>query len=142
MLSPLINQAFYYTRRSFDDALRDYGITASQIGVLRRINDHPGITGAELSRRMFTTPQAAQLMLATLERKGLVERKPDESSGRQICSSLTDDGRSLLQTCLAESYRVERRMASTLNDGERRTLYALLERYVNQLPALLEDLDD
>src|SRR5947208_8389893 len=48
LLSQLIMQAYYYTRRSFDDAVRDYGITAAQMGVLHRIADHPGITGAEI----------------------------------------------------------------------------------------------
>ena len=36
-LAQLINQAFYYTRRSFDEALRQLGLTAAQAGVLRRI---------------------------------------------------------------------------------------------------------
>ena len=142
MLSPLINQAFYYTRRTFDEVVRGYGITASQMGVLHRIEDYPGITGAELSRRMFTTPQAAQLMLTTLENKGLIERKPDPASGRIVRSFLTEDGRRLVDDCLAESYEVERQLASVLTDDEHRTLHSLLQRYVNQLPAHQADRRD
>jgi DNA-binding MarR family transcriptional regulator len=134
-LSPLIMQAFYYTRRAFDQAVRAHGITASQLGVLNRIAEHPGITGAELSRLMFTTPQAAQLMLTALERKGLVERKPDPKSGRIVRSFLTEYGRRIVHACHAAVLKVERQLSADLGTKERRTLVNLLQDYVDQLPA-------
>ena len=79
-------QAFHYTRRTFDDAVRPYGITATQLGVLNRLAERPGLSGAELGRLMLTTSQAAQLMLAALERKGLIKRTPDPNHGRIVRS--------------------------------------------------------
>jgi len=131
LLAQLINQAFYYTRRSFDEALRELGLTAAQAGVLRRICDNPGITGVEVSRRMFTTPQAAQLVLATLENKGLIDRKSDPASGRIVRSFVTEDGRHVLEHAMPKMWEVEQELEGGLTKEECRQLSALLQRYVD-----------
>lgn len=131
LLAQLINQAFYYTRRSFDEALRELGLTAAQAGVLRRICDNPGITGVEISRRMYTTPQAAQLILATLEGKGLIERKTDPASKRIVRSFITEDGRQTLDQAMPSMWAVERGLEGTLTAQECRRLCALLQKYVD-----------
>jgi DNA-binding MarR family transcriptional regulator len=126
----LMMQAFHYSRRAFDEAVRPHGLTASQVGALNRIAHEPGISGADLGRRMFTTPQAAQLMLASLERKGLVERKPDPSYGRIVRSVLTEDGRRILDACADDVLDVEQRLCAPLDTGELETLIDLLVRYI------------
>jgi DNA-binding MarR family transcriptional regulator len=130
-LAQLINQAFYFTRRSFDEALRRLGLTAAQAGVLRRICDNPGITGVEISRRMFTTPQAAQLILATLENKGHIDRKPDPASGRIVRSFITEDGRRALDHATPKMWEVERELEGALTAEECHQLCTLLQRYVD-----------
>ena len=130
-LAQLINQAFYYTRRSFDEALRQLGLTAAQAGVLRRICDNPGITGVEISRRMFTTPQAAQLILATLENKGLIDRKSDPASGRIVRSFITEDGRRALEDAMPKMWEVEQELEGALTVEECHQLSTLLQRYVD-----------
>jgi DNA-binding MarR family transcriptional regulator len=129
-LSLLIMQAYLYTRRSFDEALRKHGVSAAQLGVLNRIAARPGLSGAELAREMFTTPQAAQLMLATLERKGLVERAADPNHGRIIRSTLTDAGQKVVDVCRADAWAHERRLGAALDEHEREELVELLVRYV------------
>jgi len=125
-------QAYFYTRRSFDEVMRAHGVTASQAGVLDRIYEHPGISGAEISREMLTTPQAVQLMLATLERKGLLVREPDPTRGRAVGSHLTEEGRRMFGACLADAVEVEKRLSENLSPEERRTLIDLLERYLGR----------
>ncbi len=132
LLAQLINQAFYYTRRSFDEALRELSLTAAQAGVLRRICDDPGITGVEISRRMFTTPQAAQLILATLENKGLIDRRSDPASGRIVRSFITEDGRRVLEHAMPKMWEVERDLEGGLTAEECRQLSSLLQRYVDK----------
>jgi DNA-binding MarR family transcriptional regulator len=129
-LAQLINQAFYYTRRSFDEALRELGLTAAQAGVLRRICDNPGITGVEISRRMFTTPQAAQLVLATLENKGLIERKPDPASRRIVRWFISEEGRRVLDRAMPKMWGVEQELEGVLTTEECHRLRILLQRYV------------
>jgi DNA-binding MarR family transcriptional regulator len=130
-LTALIAKAFFYTRRVFDEAMRPYGITSSQAGVLNRIYEHPGISGAEISRQMLTTPQAVRLMLATLEHKGLVERRPDPANGRVVQTFLSREGRSVIRSCRVEAVEVERRLAKNVGDEERRMVIQFLERYLH-----------
>jgi DNA-binding MarR family transcriptional regulator len=140
-LLPLVMQAFFYSRRSFDEAMRSHGLTGSQAGMLSRIYDQPGISGAELSRQMLTTPQAVQLMLATLERKGLIEREPDPTKGRVLGSHLTEAGNKAFHECLADAADADRGLSQGLDDEERQQLMELLQKYIRgtQLPADAED---
>jgi len=129
-IMPLVMRAFYYSRRAFDEAMRSHNITGSQAGVLSRIYEHPGISGAEISRQMGTTPQAVHLMLATLERKGLIEREPDPSQGRVVSSHLTQAGQEVFLACLSDAAAVERGLSKHLSSTDRHALIELLERYL------------
>jgi DNA-binding MarR family transcriptional regulator len=130
-LLPLVMQAYFHTRRTFDDAMRIHGVTTSQAGMLSRIYSEPGISGAELSRQMLTTPQAVQLMLTTLERKGLIIREPDPTQGRVVGARLTDAGREVFVGCVADATEADRRLGQGLSSEERSTLMELLERYIH-----------
>jgi DNA-binding MarR family transcriptional regulator len=127
-------ETFQYTRRSFDEALRPQGISGTQLSVLNRIAQRPGLSGVELARLMLTTPQAAHLTLSTLERKGLVERRPDIGNGHITRSFLTQEGRHLVDTCEAEVRDVERRLLAILSPDEQEALSELLSSYLQQLP--------
>lgn len=129
-LTATIGKVFFYTRRVFDEAMRPYGVTASQASVLNRIFEHPGISGAVISRQMMTTPQAVRLMLVTLERKGLVERRPDPDHGRVVRTFLSEQGRSVILRCRARAAEVERRLTKDVDDRERRRVIEFLENYL------------
>jgi DNA-binding MarR family transcriptional regulator len=131
-LSWLILEAFYYTRRSFDEAVREYGVSASQLGVLNRLAEHPGLSGAELARLMLTTSQAAQLMLATLERKGLVRRARDPRHGRIVRSRLTAKGGRIVTACRPVAWEMEARLGAGLDADARDELADLLHRYTDR----------
>lgn len=132
----IINQAFHYTRRVVDEAARAHGVTAAQIGVLIRIAERPGLSGAELARDMLTTPQAAQLLLATLERKGLIERKLDPIHGRIVRSDLTDEGRRVVEVSRPDLLRIQRQLVAVFNAEERDAFVSLLQRYMHQSPSV------
>jgi DNA-binding MarR family transcriptional regulator len=127
-------ETFQYTRRSFDEALRPHGISGTQLSVMNRIAQRPGLSGVELARLMLTTPQAAHLTLSTLERKGLVERKPDTGNGHITRSFLTQKGRRVVDGCEAEVHEVERQLLAILSPREQEALSELLWSYLQQLP--------
>ena len=76
-----------------NDAISGHGVSTAQIGVLRQLANEPGLSGAELARRLLISPQGVQLALTALERRGLVERKQDPQHGRILQAYLTDEGR-------------------------------------------------
>ena len=128
----LLKRAFHYGHRAVNDAIRPYGVTPTQMGALNRLVQEPGLSGAELARRLLVTPQAAQLALAALEERGLVERRPDANHGRIVRTYLTDEGRRVVDDCMVLGLRAEDQFLAVLTAEERKTLIDLLRRLANQ----------
>src|ERR1700751_1955095 len=97
----LLKQAFYFSLTTVNDTISAPGGSTAQIGVLRQLSNEPGLSGAELARRLLISPQGVQLALTALERRGLVERKQDPQHGRILQAYLTDRGRTVVAAVLA-----------------------------------------
>ena len=93
----LLVQAWHAVTAAMDTALRPHDLTPPQYGVLSVLARDPGLSGADLARAVNTTPQAMNEVLATLERKRLIERRPHPTHGRILQASLTGEGRRRLQ---------------------------------------------
>jgi DNA-binding MarR family transcriptional regulator len=130
----LFKRVFHQGYRAVQDALRPYGVTPTQMGALNRLMAEPGLSGAELARRLFVTPQAAQLAVVALEQSGLVRRIPDANHGRIVRTYLTDEGRRLTAICMAHALEAEEAFLSVLDAPERRTLMSLLMRLAMEDP--------
>lgn len=125
----LLAEANACTRQAMDQAVRPHGITATQYGILHRLADQPGLTGADMARMLFVSPQSAHLALTTLEKKGLIERRPHEGTRRPVPSVLTAEGRQVVDTCRAALEDVASNLTGTLAPEERRALISSLGRY-------------
>jgi DNA-binding MarR family transcriptional regulator len=66
--------------------------------------------------------------LDQLERRGLVQRKPDPKDRRGIDVHLTDTGRNLVVKAITENTRNESAMLSSLDRKEQRLLSDLLRK--------------
>ena len=128
----LLKQGFHFSYRSVNDAISDHGVTMGQLGLLRQLADEPGLSGAQLARRLLITPQGAQLALTSLERSGLVERKPDPAHGRILRAYLTDQGRDVTAAVYADAVAAHNEVFGVLDDDEQKTLHDLLARIVEQ----------
>jgi DNA-binding MarR family transcriptional regulator len=124
--------AFHGGHRAVKEAIRSYDVTPTQLGVLNRLLQEPGLSGAELARRLLVTPQASQLALAALEQGGLVERRRDPHHGRIVRAYLTDEGRRTVNVCMARSLKAEDEFLGVLDPEEQTTLIALLQRLATQ----------
>ena len=128
----LLKRAFHYGHRAVNEAVRPHGVTPTQIGALNRLVQEPGLSGAELARRLLVTPQAAQLALASLEERGLVERRPDPHHGRIVRTYLTEQGQKVVALCMDEALRAEGDFLAVLDPAERKQLIDLLTRLATQ----------
>lgn len=131
----LLKQAAHSTRQAVNSAIRSHGVTTEQLGVLKRLADTPGLSGADLARRLLITPQAVQLALATLERRGLIERKPDANHGRILRSYLTEEGLQVSTDCHAEALTCEEKLLDVFDAAEQEMLREFLRRLVERAPA-------
>ena len=93
----LVVQAWHALSAAMDTVLRPHDLTPFQYGALSVLARDPGLSGADVARACNLTPQAANEGLATLERKGLIERRPHPTHGRILRSTLTDEGHRRLQ---------------------------------------------
>jgi DNA-binding MarR family transcriptional regulator len=124
----LLKRAFHGGHRAVNDAIHSFGVTPTQIGVLNRLAQEPGLSGAELARRLLVTPQASQLALTGLEERGLVDRRADPDHGRIVRAYLTREGRRIYKRCIDLSLEAEMEFLSVLSDEEISGLRDLLER--------------
>ncbi len=90
-------------------------------------------TAAKLSGN---SRQAASTLANTLERAGLLERRPDPDDGRSVQFALTDAGRSAIATVYAQHNRREALWASVLTPDERETVTRVLAKILAAAPTL------
>jgi DNA-binding MarR family transcriptional regulator len=115
-----------------NEAISEHGVSTAQIGVLRQLANEPGLSGAELARRLLISPQGVQLALTALERQGLVERKQNPAHGRILQAFLTDKGRKVAAAVLHDAIAAHDRVFGVLSKAEQQTLRELLGRVVEQ----------
>ena len=127
-----LKQAFYFSLTAVNESVKEHGVSTAQIGVLRQLTNQPGLSGAELARRLLITPQGVQLALTALEKRGLVERKQDPQHGRILQVFLTDEGRAVASAVVADAVEAHDRVFGVLSTEEQEQLRALLRRVIEQ----------
>ncbi|MGF2946597.1 MarR family winged helix-turn-helix transcriptional regulator [Mycobacterium sp. Lab-001] len=128
----LLKQAFYHSLTSINDAMSEHGVSTAQIGVLRQLANEPGLSGAELARRLLISPQGVQFALTSLERRGLVERKQNPQHGRILQAYLTGEGRDVAATVVSDAVAAHDKVFGVLTAEEQQTLRELLGRIVEK----------
>src|SRR5271157_5134566 len=128
----LLKQAFHFSLTTVNEAISAHGVTTAQIGLMRQLANEPGLSGAELARRLLITPQGVQLALTALERRGLVERKPDPQHKRILQAYLTDQGRSVVGKVVSDAIAAHEQVFGVLTAEEQATLRELLGRVVEK----------
>lgn len=73
-------------------AAAQHELSLTESAVLARLGREGPATTAELARAENMRPQSMSAAVATLEERGLVERKPHPSDGRQTNIALTEKG--------------------------------------------------
>jgi DNA-binding MarR family transcriptional regulator len=107
-------------RRRLTEALAPTGLSLAEYTTLSVLGARGGLSNAQLARRSLITPQAMNEMLARLERRGLVRRRPDPDHGRVRRADLTPAGRGLLEQADAATAPVEQAMLAGLPAADRR----------------------
>ena len=85
--------ASYYTE------LHDYGTgelyTSTEVHIVTRIEENPGITAAKIAELTCRTKSAVSQMISKLEAKGLIYREKDPCNGKQQFLFVTEKGKHL-----------------------------------------------
>jgi DNA-binding MarR family transcriptional regulator len=86
-------------RARLDEAVRAHGVTTTEYVTLSVLRQRDGMSCAQLARWAFVTPQAMNVVIAKLEKRRLVRRRPDRNHGRVLRTSVTKKGLEALDRC-------------------------------------------
>ena len=111
----LLHQAQHAFATTMEKRLREHGLTRPQFGVLSVLVADPGLSAADLARAAMVTPQAINLLVAGLEREGLVRKEPHPTHGRVLQLFPTKKGVERVQEAYPTVTDLEDRIAEGLS---------------------------
>lgn len=129
----LVRQASAVVRLAMDRALADLEITSPQFAVLTMIVAYPGVSGADLARLTFLTPQTVNVIVRNLERAGAIEKSAHALHGRILQLTATAKGQALLKGCRARVAEIEARIAGLANRDEEKVVRRWLSAVAEEL---------
>lgn len=134
---PLSTECYMNIARASDQMLAelnrrlkaDYDLSVSAATVLAII-DGAGepITPGVIAERAIIAAASTTSVLDTLERRGLVERRPHPTDRRKLLIDLTPTGRRTIDHILPGIHRLEEEVMRVLTEQERRDLLALVAK--------------
>ena len=101
-------------------------LTLPESSALSRLERHGPVTGAHLARLEQISPQSIGATLGSLEQRGLIRRAADPDDGRRVILSLTEAGRSVVQSKRTARTEQLTRALATLSAEERSQLLLAL----------------
>lgn len=124
-------------RARLDAAVAAHGVTTTEYVALNLLRDHDGLSSAQVARWTFVTPQAANLVVSALERRGLVRRRPDPRHRRVLRTSVTARGLRVLERCERSMDAIEADMVARTEPGDVETVRAALGDFAHALEATM-----
>lgn len=97
------------------------------------------LSPTEIAGRLIVTTASVTSLLDTLQRRGLVERRPDPTDRRKLLVVITDEGRALVDQFLPEVVALETAALAGLSEPQRAQLLELLGVVEAGLGALAHD---
>ncbi|MCP9272252.1 MarR family winged helix-turn-helix transcriptional regulator [Mycolicibacterium arenosum] len=129
---PLIDHLARRLRTESEAELERFGLRARHLIALTLLRGLGARPQAELAQLLSIDPTNVVGLLNELESDGLVERHRSPEDRRRHTVALTQAGREKLDAVEDVLITVERRVLSSLDDYQRGTLHALLQRAVGE----------
>ena len=121
-LGYLVRQANVAVRTAMEKALADLDVTVPQFAVLTMIAAYPGVSGADLTRLTFLTPQTINVIVHNLEKAGAIAKSAHAVHGRILQLEATAAGRALLRRCRARVNAIEDRISGLIGRDDERVV--------------------
>jgi DNA-binding MarR family transcriptional regulator len=115
-------------RQRADELLNEIGLHVGQEMLLCALWDNEGLTQTELAQHLGVQPATVTNALKRLERKGLVERTPDEADQRVSRVFPTAEGKEVRADIERQWAELEQATLTGLSDEERGQLVGLLKK--------------
>jgi DNA-binding MarR family transcriptional regulator len=123
----------YAVSRRFHQVLEPLELEPSQFAVLRTVGFNQGQSQHALADNLHISPSHMVAIVDELERRGLVERRPQPGDRRVRTLHLTSVGEKLLAQAFTVAKEFEKLLTKPLDAKERAQLLDLLERIAGGL---------
>lgn len=132
----LLREAWVYLLDDLNEGLRERypDVTPAQARIIALL-DREGVRMGDLAERAQMTKQSLTELVVALERRGLVERRPDAADGRAKLVVPTKAGEQAMADGLEIVLSVHRRWTKLMGPSEMTTLMETLGRLVDALRA-------
>ncbi len=112
----------------FLDRMSVYGLRPVDFSVLSLVTHNPGITSRQLCATLGIQPPNLVRLVADLDARGLLQRKPHPTDGRAIGLHLTAEAKKMMRSAELTAHDLEEEVAAALSKDERDTLMSLLRK--------------
>jgi len=108
----------------FLERMSIYGLRPVDFSLLSLVAHNPGVTSRQLCTALGILPPNLVRLVADMDKRGLIVRRPHPTDGRAIGLHLTADGKKLMRDAEATARDLEDRVAAGLTPAERETHWA------------------
>jgi DNA-binding MarR family transcriptional regulator len=128
----LLAQLGAHAASKFAERLSALELAPSDAGILRMLRAQAGLSQQELASRLKIHPSRLVAMLDNLEKRKLVERRPNPDDRRLYSLYLASEGEEVLQKIGKIAREHQQSLLPALNAEERETLTVLLQKIADQ----------
>jgi DNA-binding MarR family transcriptional regulator len=124
----LLSSLGYAVSRRFHRLLAPLELEPREFALLRAVCVAEGQSQQAIGERLQIPPSRMVAFVDALERRGLLERRPNPNDRRARELHLTEDGHALLSRAFVLAAELERELCAELSGEQREQLLELLER--------------
>lgn len=128
-------RAWLIVSQVFAERMAAYGLKQVDFSVLSLIAHNPGATSRQLCSTLDILPPNLVSLIAAMDSRGLIERRPHPHDGRAIGLHLTPTGEQLVREAEQTVVELEADASARLTSRERETLIKLLQKIYRQAEA-------
>lgn len=123
---------------TFHQTLSQFGLGKGQPPILKYLSKNDGCKQNEIAQMEHLSAATITVMLQTMEKNGLIERKSDEKDLRIMRVYITEKGRDIQAKCDEAIERMENEIYSEFSKEELECFKSLLEKKRDRLKKILE----
>lgn len=138
----ILNHAGRRLTQLLNSHFQPYDMTTEQWAVLNRLADEDGITQKLLAVRAEKDQTNITRILDQLERKGLVERRANETDRRSFLTFITEQGKALNDILTPIEQKVIASVLSGFTDEQTTILREMLNQLTNQANACIKEVEE
>lgn len=134
-------RAWLVVSQVFAERMAVYGLKQVDFSVLSLLAHNPGATSRQLCSTLDILPPNLVSLIAAMDARGLIERRPHPHDGRAIGLYLTPAGEQLVREAEQTVMQLEADTSARLTARERETLIRLLQKVYHQAPGVPAEAD-